>query len=367
MRASAQVNPLALWKSQLDERSDQLVGVLPAHIPIERFKRTALTAAMNNPDLLVKCDRTSLFNAVMRAATDGLLPDGREGAIVEFKGKAQWLPMVAGLRKKVRQSGEIATWEVEVVCENDLFDYERGDEPFIKHKPALRNRGEVIAAYSIATLKSGEKSREVMSIDEIEEVRAVSRMGNRGPWVDWFAEMAKKTVARRHSKVLPMTTDLDDMMRSDDALFGVKQEDEEKSAPQRPPRGLKGKLQALASVDSGAIAKPAQEAPEARQTAHQDEIPAHDDDGVIDHEDGEQRQVVEGIAELDDEHEHTVEKVDPIAAARDKGIEARKAGYQRKALPGEYRREDRTAEAEAWTQGWLEQHRKDQSAKGVAP
>uniref|UniRef100_UPI00195373C4 recombinase RecT n=1 Tax=Klebsiella aerogenes TaxID=548 RepID=UPI00195373C4 len=45
----------------------------------------------------------------------GLLPDGREGAIVEFSGKAQWMPMIGGLRKKVRNSGEIATWEAHVV------------------------------------------------------------------------------------------------------------------------------------------------------------------------------------------------------------------------------------------------------------
>ena len=362
MRASQQVNPLAVWKTQLEERTDQLVGVLPAHIPIERFKRTALTAAMNNPDLLVKCDRTSLFNAVMRAATDGLLPDGREGAIVEFKGKAQWLPMVAGLRKKVRQSGEIATWEVEVVCEHDLFDYERGDNPFIRHKPALRDRGEVIAAYSIATLKSGEKSREVMSIDEIEEVRAVSRMGNRGPWVEWFAEMCKKTVARRHSKVLPMTTDLDDLIRQDDRVFGVKEEGEE-APPQKAVRGLKAKLQVLAGNDTKPEPKAVQRAPEAQQTPKADETPQHDDDGVIDQDLGERH---EDITDPDDEHEPVVEKVDPIAAAHDRGIEARKAGYQRKALPPEYRREDRTAEAEAWVSGWVEQHRRDQSAKGAS-
>jgi recombination protein RecT len=33
--------------------------------------------------------------------------------------------------------------------------------------------------------------------------------------------MAKKTVARRHSKVLPMSTDLDDLIRRDDELYDM--------------------------------------------------------------------------------------------------------------------------------------------------
>ena len=71
----------------------------------------------------------------------------------------------------------------------------------------------------MATLKSGEVSREVMSIDEIEAIRKRSRAANTGPWVTDYSEMARKTVARRHSKVLPMSTDLDDVIRRDDDLY----------------------------------------------------------------------------------------------------------------------------------------------------
>jgi recombination protein RecT len=360
-RAAEGINPLAIWKSQLEDRTDQIQGVLPAHIPVDRFKRTAFTAAMQNPDLLTKCDRTSLFNAVMKAATDGLLPDAREGAIVEFKGRAQWMPMIAGLRKKVRQSGEIATWQAEVVYENDHFDYQLGDEPFIRHTPALRNRGEVIAAYSIATLKSGEKSREVMSIEDIEKVREVSRAWAKGPWVDWFEEMAKKTVARRHSKVLPMNTDLDTVLARDNTVFGAPEGAEEgqiSSAPMKPARGLKAKLQVLAGTDTArpparepvAAAKTPEPVQEREEEHPVDDTPEPGD--IIDNDTGE----------IIDDEPH-VEQVDPIATAHDRGIAARKAGYQRKAVPPEYRREDRAAEAEAWAAGWSEQHKRLQSAK----
>ncbi|MFE1598225.1 recombinase RecT [Methylobacterium sp. ID0610] len=211
-------NPLVLVREQIQSREAEFAAALPAHIPVERFKRVLLTAVQNNPDLL-KLERRSFFNAAMRAAQDGLLPDGREGAIVEFKGRAQWMPMIAGIRKKVRNSGEIATWEANVVFENDHFEYQLGDEPKIVHTPVLTNRGKPIAAYSIAVLKSGERSREVMTIEEIEKVRSVSRAKTGGPWSQWWEEMARKTVARRHSKVLPLSSDLDDLLRRDDELY----------------------------------------------------------------------------------------------------------------------------------------------------
>src|SRR5262249_43456251 len=131
---------------------------------------------------------------------------------------ATYMPMIGGLRKKARNSGEIVTWECYVVHENDFFDYALGDNPHIEHKPTLENPGPIVAAYSIATLKGGDKSREVMSIAEIEAVRARSRAKDSGPWVTDFSEMCRKTVARRHSKVLPTSTDLDNIFTRDDQL-----------------------------------------------------------------------------------------------------------------------------------------------------
>src|SRR5712671_3442422 len=103
-------NQIAEVRLQLDTMLGQFAAVLPKHITAERFGRVVLTAIQNNPELL-DCDRRSMWNAAMRAANDGLLPDGRLGAIVIYKvsgiKRAQWLPMIAGLRQKVRNSGEI--------------------------------------------------------------------------------------------------------------------------------------------------------------------------------------------------------------------------------------------------------------------
>lgn len=241
---------IVVIRDQLDKMTDQFKAALPAHIPVERFARVVMTAIQNNGDLLT-CSRRSLFNAAMRAAQDGLLPDGRDGAIVPYKGEAQWMPMVGGIRKKVRNSGEIATWDVHAVYANDHFEFELGDDPFIRHRPALTDRGAIIAVYSVATLKSGEKSRDVMSIEDVEKIRAKSRAKG-GPWSDptFYPEMAKKTVARRHSKVLPMSSDLDDIIRRDDALYDLEGAAEENKAGK--PRGLGSRLDALAALPESA-------------------------------------------------------------------------------------------------------------------
>jgi recombination protein RecT len=236
--------PVQEARLQLHQMSEQFSAALPAHIPVERFKRIVMTAIQNNPSLL-KLDRKSLWNACIRAAQDGLLPDGREGAIVAYGNSAQWMPMIAGLRKKVRNSGEIATWDAYVVHENDEFDYILGDDPRIHHKPTLEEPGEVIAAYSIATLKSGEKSREVMSIAAIDKVRQRSKAKDSGPWKTDYEEMCRKTVARRHSKVLPMSTDLDDLIRRDDDLYDMKGAADDNKRER--PRDLAAKLDALAA------------------------------------------------------------------------------------------------------------------------
>src|SRR5688500_3765384 len=94
-------SPSMQFRDQLTKMDHELSTALPPHMPVERFMRVVLTAVNGNPDLL-KADRRTLFESAMKAAQDGLLPDGRDGAFVTFSGKVQWMPMVGGILKKVR-------------------------------------------------------------------------------------------------------------------------------------------------------------------------------------------------------------------------------------------------------------------------
>lgn len=275
MNDMVKISPMVEVREQLDKMVAQFQMALPAHIPVERFSRVVMTAIQNNPKLIL-CTRQSLWNSCMKAAQDGLLPDGREGAIVPNGDIAGWRPMIAGIRKKVRNSGEIATWDVHIVHQKDKFAFRLGDDPFIAHEPSLEDDpGPSIAAYSIAVLKSGEKSRDVMSMGAIRRIRDRSdawrafqaQKIKSTPWSTDEDEMAKKTVARRHSKVLPMSTDIDDLLRRDDDLYDMEGAKDE--AQQDRPKSLAGKLDALANMpfDEDREEKPpAEQATTAEQT-----------------------------------------------------------------------------------------------------
>lgn len=218
-------------RTQIAKMDKQFAAALPPHIPAERFTRVVQTALTGNPDLQ-KADRASLFEAAMKAAQDGLLPDGRDGALVIFNTKVkrggreewikkvQWMPMVGGILKKIRNSGELLSISAHVVYTLDKFYYCLGDDEKIEHEPVLgENRGVPMCVYAIAKTKDGGIYREVMTLKDVEKVRNVSKAKDAGPWTQWWDEMARKSVIRRLAKRLPTSADLDDLLRHDDELY----------------------------------------------------------------------------------------------------------------------------------------------------
>lgn len=207
-------------RHDLQRMAEEFGAVLPPQIPAERFVRTAITAVGMKTELL-RTDRRSLLGACMKAAQDGLLPDGREAALVVYSNEARYMPMVAGLLKKIRQSGQISSIAAHVVYEKDEFDYQLGDEERIYHKPnILHDRGKPVAVYCIARTIDGGAFREVMSVAQVEKIRARAPGGQKGPWVTDWDEMARKTVVRRLSKYLPSSTDLDQVLQRDNETDG---------------------------------------------------------------------------------------------------------------------------------------------------
>lgn len=228
--AERRASPVEVIRQNIMTLAPEFRAALPAHVTVEKFSRVAMTAIQNTPDL-ADADRKSLFGAIVRLAQDGLLPDGREAALVIFKtknksggwdAKVQAMPMMAGLLKKVRQSGDVSKVSARVVHEHDEFSINYGFDDEIKHVPPPldKPRGKAIGAYAVAVLADGSRYIEVMSLEDIERVRAVSKSKDNqyGPWVQWWGEMARKTVFRRLSKWLPMSTDLEEAFSRDETL-----------------------------------------------------------------------------------------------------------------------------------------------------
>jgi recombination protein RecT len=274
--ATTKQDPIAAFRQAIDKMGDQFKAALPAHITVDRFKRTLMTAVQMNPKLL-DADRRTLFSAAMRAAQMGLLPDGREGAITYFWSKAaganqcQFMPMFAGVLKLIRNSGELATIDAQLVHERDKFTYHPGIDTVPVHEPDwFGERGEAIGVYAVAKMKDGSAYVEIMNKKQIGQVRSVSRSKDSGPWVDWWEEMWRKSVIRRLAKRLPLSTDLDGVLHEDDELFAP---EATAAAPETP-------APAPAPAQPGRpsrLQKVAAQAPVAQAPAGQP-----DDDGVID-------------------------------------------------------------------------------------
>lgn len=230
-------SPLMVIRGNVERMLPDFKAALPEHIPAERFVRTALTAIQLNPDIAA-CEPKTVYAACMKAAQDGLVLDGREAALVKFNQKmkidgneryvnvAQYMPMVQGILKKARNSGEISYIAARVVYDKDRFHVVYGDEESLTHEPFLDGEpGEMRLAYMVAKLKDGQIVREIMTKAQIEKVRSKSRSADRGPWKDWPEEMWRKTVIRRGAKYLPSSSDRSDgsdvldLVSRDDPLF----------------------------------------------------------------------------------------------------------------------------------------------------
>lgn len=144
----------------------------------------------------------------------GLEPDGRRAHLIPYGKTCQLIIDYKGLVELAMRSGEVSNIHADVICENDEFLCDRGQ--IVKHEIDYRKeRGSVFAAYAICRFKDGSEKSEVMSVMEIDAIRKRSRASGSGPWVTDYNEMAKKTVFRRLSKWLPLSSEFREALEKD--------------------------------------------------------------------------------------------------------------------------------------------------------
>jgi recombination protein RecT len=228
---NATVSLARAFQEELVTFAPNIKQALPAHVSLDKFNRVLVTAVSMNPDLLY-ANRRTLFLAAVKCASDGLLADGRQAALVVFSTEVkqrdpqsgldqkfrinavQYMPMIAGLRERMRRTGEVASADAQVVHEKDVFRYSLGDDPFIKHEPPPlgQPRGEIVGAYAIIKLINGEVLRDIMSREDIEKTRAISRAKDSPMWTKFYGEACRKTVLRRCSKAAPQTAEIERLL-----------------------------------------------------------------------------------------------------------------------------------------------------------
>jgi phage RecT family recombinase len=315
--------PIVILRERLEARKDELKNALTDISP-DHFIRALITSAQIDPNLQA-CSFQSLWLACMRACRDNLLPDGREGVIIPYKERATWVPMYQGLLKRFRQTGQCRWITAEVVRKGERFErwIDQNGEHF-HHVPDGDDAAPIEKVYAAATTKDSAFYCAVLSMSEIAKIRSVSKATrDDSPWRLWPNEMAKKTALRRLAKLLPSGRDL---FEEDDELPTPREEQAALQHERRSP-GAASALETFAGGDSSA-APPASPASEGGDPAGRTDTPVAPDapqDALL---------------------------TDQYVVAYERGVIARTAGAQRRAIPGEYRDEANRLEAEAWHAGY---------------
>jgi len=229
MTTQTAIKPIDEVKNTLVKMDDSFKAALPTSIASDRFRQTVVMAVQSDPELL-SANRRSLYISCMKAATDGLLLDSREAALVIFKNTVQYMPMAAGIVKKILSTGKYKTVQAEVVCENDEFDsWINETGPHWEHRKARTNRGKPILAYAYAITKDNGTAYEEMNADEIGAVRKVAK--TKMIWNgDFGNEMWRKSPLRRLAKKLLTSSDIANLFAHDNENYNLEQSESETPA-----------------------------------------------------------------------------------------------------------------------------------------
>lgn len=256
-------------KQFFESQKATLAAVLPRHVSPDRMLKIALGALRTTPKLM-ECTVESLMGAVVQCSQLGLEPNTPLGHayLIPFEKKkkvgGEWVTEKVetqivigykGLIDLARRSGQVVSIAAHAVHEHDHFDYAFGLDEKLEHKPAMSARGRVIAFYAVAKLVGGGHAFEVMSAEQVNEIRDASqnykfaRDKEKTVWGQHYEEMGRKTVLRRLFKYLPVSIELASAAALDDV-------------------GASGRSQALDTVLDGDYITPTDDEP--------------DDDGEID-------------------------------------------------------------------------------------
>jgi recombination protein RecT len=171
---------------------------------------TGVVRSVQKLPKLLECDPESLLTAFMSAAELRLTPSGfgGEAYVLPYKGKAQFQIGYQGIITLLFRAG-LESVRTAIIYKNDLFEYEEGLKPILRHKPVGfgEDKGAPIGVYAVAML-NGTPVFKVMSKEEVMKFKKFSQSAG-SEYSPWNAEndpelhMWRKTAIKQLAKVLP--------------------------------------------------------------------------------------------------------------------------------------------------------------------
>ncbi len=211
----------------LDQRKDMLGSGIPGHMMVEREIRSAGIALMNSRELQ-NSTPASFYTAVSVAINTGIGLGRGMGYLVAYKGNCQYVPGWRGLVDLVSRTGRASVW-TGIVRKGDVFDYELGDSPFLKHKPGDSEEHEDITHYySVGRVKGSEYPIiEVWSVNRVSKhLTKYNKVGEKHYALkdkENFEHYGRKVVLLQVIKYLPQSQEIQNAIAADAAHESGKQ------------------------------------------------------------------------------------------------------------------------------------------------
>lgn len=194
----------------LATKKTQIAAALPKHMDADRMVRLAMTCVMQSP-ALQRCSMPSVYRTLLLSSQTGLeIGVGGQAYMVPYGGEATFVPGWQGLVDLVSRSGRATVW-TGAVFKGDDFDWQLGDSPFVRHRPAGENSEDKLThVYAIGRVNGSQYPViEVWSIERIIKHRdAFNKVGKKHYSFTNLEMYARKVALLQVLKYMPKSIEM---------------------------------------------------------------------------------------------------------------------------------------------------------------
>lgn len=179
---------------------------LPKDFNKARFVQNAVALIQENKDL-AKYPQAKLVPGLLKGAYLGLDFFNKECYLIPYGSELQFQIDYKGMQKLVKKYATRPVDEIyaRIVREGDEFSESvKNNEPVVNFTPKPFNDGKIIGAFAVCQYKDGGSRVEVMSKEQLDAAKRMSKAQTGNAWKFFPEEMYKKTVIRRLCKGIPV-------------------------------------------------------------------------------------------------------------------------------------------------------------------
>ena len=197
---TALMKPRDAILAAVEKYGTEIMALAPKGADLAHYTASLRLYFAQNPKVL-DCAPASVAVGMLRVAQTAL-ELGVSCDLLPFGKACQFSPRYNGIIELALGAGTRAI-NADVVREGDDFEMEKGTKPYLRHQRKAKHGAPITHAYAIAEIRVGAYVFEVMTREEVDEIRVrYSKSWAKGS-LDQFPWYARKTCVRRLAAYLP--------------------------------------------------------------------------------------------------------------------------------------------------------------------